>query len=74
MEVTHALCLKTVEDDEGIYCIAGKMYEILEEDDDTYLIESEESDIDDGLVDSIRIRKDDPDFKFYSIGADLSTE
>jgi len=58
MKPTHALCLRTVEDDLGVYNIKGKCYEIYEDHGDTLVIESE--DVEDVL--DIQIKRDDPSF------------
>ncbi|QIW88717.1 hypothetical protein P59_120 [Bacillus phage P59] len=58
MEPEAVLCVNTVEDDEGIYNIKGKYYDIYEIHDDTFIIEAESS----SGVDEIQIPKDDKDF------------
>jgi hypothetical protein len=57
---THVLCLRTVEDDLGVYNIAGKKYEVYGEFPDCYLIETEEE----SDVLEITINKNDPDFLY----------
>ncbi|NLD46290.1 MAG: hypothetical protein GX660_03700 [Clostridiaceae bacterium] len=60
-----AKCLKTVEDDVGVYCITGKVYNVIdfcknELHKDCYLIECEQ----DG--DELMISIDDKDFEFFN--------
>jgi hypothetical protein len=58
MEPESVLCINTVEDDEGIYNIKGKYYDIYEIHDTHFIIEAEPS----SGVDEIQILKDDTDF------------
>lgn len=69
MEYTHVKCLSTVEDDEGIYCIEGKIYEILEiwEDEETIVIDCEQSDDEFATPLSMQILIDDKDFEYLII-------
>lgn len=56
-------CLTQVEDDEGIYALAGSEYEVIGEDGDEncWIIESEETD----TVDELEVSKDDSDFELF---------
>lgn len=61
-------CINDVKDDEGIYNIKGKNYEIIEENTnenstECWVIECEES----SGVDNIQIKKDDEDFQLIII-------
>jgi hypothetical protein len=61
-------CINNVEDDEGIYNIKGKTYEIIQEitnkdDIECWVIECEES----SGVDSMQIDKDDENFQLIII-------
>lgn len=51
-------CLNQVEDDEGVYTLPGKRYDILEIQEDHYIIETEPNE----ESDSMSISKNDPDF------------
>ena len=58
-----AKCVTTVEDGEGIYCIAGNVYEVIdlvtnEYGDDCYILETEGDE-------DLQIKVSDLDFDFY---------
>jgi len=53
-------CLHTVEDCDGVYMIEGKKYEVVDEDDDRWIIQCEDID---GLLCEMAIKKDDKDIE-----------
>lgn len=69
MDYTHVKCLKTVEDDEGIYCIEGKIYEILEiwEDEGVMVLDCEQSEDEFVTLLSLQIAIGDKDFEYLTL-------
>jgi hypothetical protein len=63
VEAVSVKCLNIVEDDEGVYCVPGKIYEIIDNSDETFTIDTELNTDENSPLFCLAIKKDDPDFE-----------